>query len=53
QADRGTGLGLSISYGIIKDHGGILEVESKKGEYTAFVIDLPIDYSPNKELKKV
>ena len=45
QGDKGLGLGLSISYGIIKDHGGTLELESKRGEYTAFVIDLPVNPS--------
>jgi PAS domain S-box-containing protein len=43
RADKGTGLGLSISYGIIADHKGHVEVKSKKGEYTAFIIDLPIE----------
>jgi signal transduction histidine kinase/HAMP domain-containing protein len=37
----GTGLGLSISYGIIDDHGGRLQVESKVGEGTCFRVILP------------
>ena len=40
--DEGTGLGLSISFGIIKEHGGILDFETKEGEYTKFNISLPI-----------
>ncbi|MBI5117231.1 PAS domain-containing protein [Candidatus Poribacteria bacterium] len=39
---KGTGLGLSISYGIVKDHGGRLDVESVPGEGTTFTITLPI-----------
>ncbi len=39
---EGTGLGLSISHGIISDHGGIIRVQSKPGEWTKFTIDLPI-----------
>ena len=35
---RGTGLGLSISYGIINDHGGIFEIDSKEGEFTKISI---------------
>ena len=38
----GTGLGLSISHGIIRDHGGIIRVQSKPGEWTKFTIDLPL-----------
>ncbi|MBN2239618.1 MAG: HAMP domain-containing protein [Dehalococcoidales bacterium] len=38
---EGTGLGLSISYGIIKDHNGTLKVESKNGDGTTFIIELP------------
>ncbi len=38
---QGTGLGLSLSYDIIKAHGGELTVETKEGEYAAFVITLP------------
>jgi signal transduction histidine kinase len=39
----GTGLGLSISYGIVKDHGGELIVESEPEQYTRFHMDLPIN----------
>jgi two-component system NtrC family sensor kinase len=41
-AGQGTGLGLSISYDIIKVHGGEIKMETKKGEGTEFVIQLPI-----------
>jgi histidine kinase len=39
---KGTGLGLSISYGIIKDCGGNIQVKSKKGTGTHFIIEFPI-----------
>ncbi len=42
----GTGLGLSISYGIVRDHGGELTVESEPGCYTRFHIDLPLGNEP-------
>jgi signal transduction histidine kinase len=38
---QGTGLGLSLSYDIIKAHGGKLEVNTKEGEGTEFVVQLP------------
>ena len=38
---EGTGLGLSVSYGIIKDHGGEIRVESQPGRSTRFTISLP------------
>jgi signal transduction histidine kinase len=40
---EGIGLGLSLSYDIVtKGHGGELKVESKEGEGTEFVVQLPI-----------
>jgi PAS domain S-box-containing protein len=39
---EGTGLGLSISHGIIKDHGGSLQIESMEAEFTKIIIDLPV-----------
>jgi signal transduction histidine kinase len=41
----GTGLGLSISYGIIKDHGGSIDVQSEVGKGTTFTILLPIQHA--------
>ena len=38
-----TGLGLSISYGIIKDHGGNIEVKSVLGKGTCFIVSLPLE----------
>ena len=38
---KGTGLGMSICYGIIKEHGGNIFVESEKGRGTTFTIRLP------------
>jgi two-component system, NtrC family, sensor kinase len=39
---KGTGLGLSISYGIIKDHGGSIDFESRPGQGTQFTIVIPV-----------
>jgi two-component system NtrC family sensor kinase len=39
---QGTGLGLSLSYDIIKAHGGEIKVETKDGEGSTFIIQLPV-----------
>ncbi|HEY6063106.1 MAG TPA: ATP-binding protein [Chitinophagaceae bacterium] len=39
---QGTGLGLSLSYDIVKAHGGDLKVETKEGEGTTFIVQIPI-----------
>ena len=43
KGDRGgTGLGLSVTYGIIVDHGGIIEVSSQQGKGSLFEVWLPV-----------
>ncbi len=39
---KGTGLGLSLAYDIAKAHGGEIRVETKEGDGTEFIIQLPI-----------
>ncbi len=39
---QGTGLGLSVSYGIVKKHGGRIDVQSQTGAGATFTIRLPI-----------
>jgi two-component system NtrC family sensor kinase len=40
---EGTGLGLSIAYGIIQEHGGWIDVESKVNEGSCFTIYIPLE----------
>lgn len=41
RANGGTGLGLSLSFGIIREYGGTITVESEEGRHTRFVVALP------------
>jgi len=39
---QGTGLGLSLAYDIVRAHGGEIKVETKEGEGSEFVVQLPV-----------
>ena len=41
-AKKGTGLGLSVTYGIIQEHGAVIEANSRQGEGTCFHLEFPV-----------
>lgn len=41
-AGRGTGLGLSVTYGVVQEHRGTLECESRPGQGARFLLTLPL-----------
>jgi signal transduction histidine kinase len=43
---QGTGLGMSVSLGIVKDHGGLLEVSSEPSRGTTMTVQLPLKSVP-------
>jgi signal transduction histidine kinase/CheY-like chemotaxis protein len=49
----GLGLGLAVSFGIIRRHGGNIEVESQYGKGTEFRITLPVAKMGEKSVKQV
>jgi two-component system, cell cycle sensor histidine kinase and response regulator CckA len=50
---RGTGLGLASAYGIIKNHGGFINVMSEQGKGTSFTVYLPASTKPARFERKV
>jgi signal transduction histidine kinase len=42
EVGKGTGLGLSVSYGIVRAHGGFIDVQSQIGRGSSFTVALPV-----------
>ncbi|MBS1826769.1 MAG: PAS domain S-box protein [Acidobacteria bacterium] len=45
-AKKGTGLGLAVTYGIVKEHAGHIEVESRPNGGTRFILEFPLVRKP-------
>ncbi|MBC2715886.1 MAG: HAMP domain-containing protein [Desulfobacteraceae bacterium] len=52
EVGKGTGLGLSVSFGIVKEHGGNIRVQSEEGKGTKFFVWLPIDKPKDQPIDK-
>ena len=53
EVGKGTGMGLATAYGIIKQHNGWIEAESKVGKGSTFKVFLPVSDKPLKPEEKV
>jgi len=51
EVNKGTGLGLSTTYGIVKDHGGEIHIDSVPGRGTTFQLYLPLSF-PDKKAER-
>jgi signal transduction histidine kinase len=49
---KGTGLGLAMVFGIVKRHGGCMDIESALGKGTTFIIRFPTTAAPPEETEK-
>ena len=52
ETGKGTGLGLSTAYGIVKEHGGEIRVESKSGAGTRFILSFALAEGEKEEMQE-